>query len=341
MSRRVGPPPSAADPFAAATDRFRDDLTSLHLDDDAPLLLAVSGGADSMAMLALAHAAALPGGIAVATVDHRLRADAAAEAGLVADYSATLGVPHVTLTPADRIAGASIQAQARAARYALLADHARHIGAAAIATAHHVDDQAETFLMRAGRGSGLSGLGGVRTTTEINDSRIVRPLLDWRRAELRAIVRGRDIPFVDDPSNRDPAHDRTRYRQLLDANEWLGPAQIARSAMALAEADANIRAMVDWAWRTRTISTGSLVDIDIDGLPRELLRRLARRGVATVRDRAGIAEPAFGEATNVEPLLDALADGRRASQSGVTVAAQGTRHGMRWRFRPAPPRRGH
>jgi len=77
MSRRVGPPPSAIDPFVAAVTRFRDDLIQLLPGTDAPLLLAVSGGADSMAMLALAHAAALPGGIAAATVDHRLRAEAA------------------------------------------------------------------------------------------------------------------------------------------------------------------------------------------------------------------------------------------------------------------------
>ena len=342
MSRRAGPPPTASDPFAAAAARFRDDLTALvrtssRPDATAPVLLAVSGGADSMAMLTLAAAASLPGVIAVATVDHRLRASAADEAAMVAAHCAAIGVAHTTLSPPAAITGASIQAQARTARYALLADHARVIGAAAIATAHHVDDQAETFLMRAARGSGLSGLAGVRARTVIDGVAIVRPLLDWRRAELRAIVRWRQVPFVDDPSNRDPAHDRTRFRQLLDAHEWLGAPHLARSAAALAEADADARAIVDWLWTTRATITTTGVDLDVTGLPREPLRRLARRGVATVRAGAAIDTPGFSDSTNVEPLLDAVIAGRRASQSGVSVTPQA----HRWRFRLAPPRRGH
>jgi tRNA(Ile)-lysidine synthase len=336
MSRRAGPPPAASDPIVAAARRFHDDLTTLTGPHAGPVLAAVSGGADSMAMLTLASLADLPGGVAAATVDHRLRTEAAAEAALVADYAARIGVPHATLTPREAIAGASIQAQARVARYALLADHARRIGAVAIMTAHHVDDQAETFLMRAARGSGLAGLAGVRATTVIAGMRVVRPVLDWRRAELRAIVRRRDVPFVDDPSNRDPTYDRTRVRRLLDAHEWLGPAQIARSAAALADADADARAIVDWLWATRAVRTPAGVDLDTDGLPRELLRRLVRRGVSTVRAEAIVEEADFTEATNVEPLLDALARGSRATQSGVSV----TPHERRWRFRPAPPRKG-
>lgn len=140
--------------------RFAGDLTLLHdlHADAAPLLLAVSGGPDSMAMLTLA-VAAFPGRIAVATVDHGLRAEAADEVRMVADHCATLGVPHHGLRPGTPIAGASIQSQAREARYALLADHARTIGAAAILTAHHADDQAETFLMRAARGGAVGPVG--------------------------------------------------------------------------------------------------------------------------------------------------------------------------------------
>ena len=337
MSRRAGSPPSAADPLVAAAARFHGDLTRV-VGGEAPpsLLLAVSGGADSMAMLTLA-AAARPGAIAVATVDHRLRSDAAAEAAMVADHCATIGVPHATLAPTAAIAGASLQAQARRVRYALLADHARAIGAIAIATAHHVDDQAETFLMRAGRGSGLAGLAGVRARTVIEGVAIVRPLLDWRRAELRAIVRRHEVPFVDDPANADPAHDRTRFRHLLDANEWLGAAQIARSAAALADADADTRAMVDWLWTARARVAGMVVDVEVAELPRELLRRLARRAIGAVRAAAGIEVPAWSDAANIEPLLDSLAAGKRATQAGVLAAPRG----VGWRFRPAPARRGH
>ena len=138
MSRRAVPPPSASDPLAADAARFTGDLIrTLGHAPRAPVLLAVSGGPDSMAMLALA-AAALPGGIAAATVDHRLRPAAAVEAESVAAHCAAIGVPHAVLAPDTPIAGPSLQAQARRARYALLAREARRIGAEGIATAHHV-----------------------------------------------------------------------------------------------------------------------------------------------------------------------------------------------------------
>jgi len=297
------------------------------------LLLAVSGGPDSMALLTLAAAAGLKA--SVATVDHRLRPAAAAEAATVAAHCATLGLPHATLAPADPPAGASIQARAREIRYRLLADHARHVGAAAIATAHHADDQAETFLMRAARGSGVAGLAGVRARATIDGAAVVRPLLDWRRAELRAIVRRAGVPFVDDPANADPAHDRTRFRQLLNTNEWLDPPGIARAAAAVAEADADLHAVADWLWSERARVDADEVLVRAGDLPRTLGRRLAQRAIATVRGAAGIERPDWSAATAIEPLLAALADGRRATQAGVVA----TPRGGTWRFRPAPPRR--
>ncbi len=335
MSRRAVPPPSASEPIVAEAERFHHDLIrALGHEPRAAVVFAVSGGPDSMAMLSLA-VAAFPGRVRAATVDHRLRAEAAAEAVMVAEHCAAIGVPHATLIPAEPIAGASIQAAARHARYALLTAHARDIGAEALATAHHVDDQAETFLMRAARGSGIAGLGGVRVSTVIDGVTVLRPLLEWRRAELRAIVRRLEVPFVDDPSNSDPAHDRTRFRRLLDANEWLGPPQLARSAAALAEADGDVRAIVEWLWSSRVKATGQTVRIDVDGLPRELTRRLARRAIGQVIATAGIAAPKWNDAANIEALLDALAAGKRATQAGVVVSPQGAE----WRFRPAPARR--
>jgi tRNA(Ile)-lysidine synthase len=316
--------------------RFTADLTILHdpSTDPAPILLAVSGGPDSMAMLTLA-AGAFPGRIAVATVDHGLRPEAADEARMVAAHCATLDVPHHILRPDSAIAGASIQAQARERRYALLAACAGAIGAPVILTAHHADDQAETFLMRAARGAGLAGLSGVRARTVIAGATILRPLLDWRRAELRRIVRRAEAPFVDDPANSDPRHDRTRFRQLLDGHEWLGVAQMARAAAQLAEADADLRATVDWLWRERAQIDGDNVRIGAADLPRELGRRLARRAIGEVRAAAAIEAPTWSEAANIEKLLDALHDGRRATQAGVIASV---RSGI-WRFRPEPPRR--
>jgi tRNA(Ile)-lysidine synthase len=300
----------------------------------APLLVAVSGGPDSMAMLTLA-VAALPGSVRAATVDHRLRPEGADEALAVARHCARIGVPHTTRVPAAPITGASLQARAREARYALLAEEARGSGAAAIATAHHADDAAETFLMRAARGSGLAGLAGVRPRTRVAGATIVRPLLDWRRAELRAVVRRAGVPFIDDPSNRDERHDRTRFRRLLEANEWLDPQHLAQSAGALAAADAEMRALADWAWDAHAAIDGTAVRIDATPLPRELRRRLARRAIAAVREAGAIAAPPWNESANVEPLLDALAAGRRSTQAGVVV----TPTAGRWRFAPAPLRK--
>ena len=313
--------------------RFLADLTRIARGTPKPLLLAISGGPDSMAMLALA-VAALPGDIAAATVDHGLRSEAANEARTVASQCAKFGISHATLTGATP-SGASLQAHARHLRYALLADHARIIGAAAIATAHHADDQAETFLMRAARGVGLSGLAGIRACVEIEGATILRPLLDWRRAELRAVAARTGMPFVDDPANTDDRHDRTRFRALIEAEDWLDAPRLARSAAALAEADMDIRAIAEWLWAERAMTSEGDVTFAVDDLPRGLLRLLARRAVTVVRAEAGITEPPWSEAANVEPMLDAVAAGRNATQAGVLAG----RRGGVWRFRAAPARR--
>lgn len=320
-------------PMTEEGRRFAADYARLASDIAVPLL-AVSGGPDSMAMLTLAHEA-LRGGFTVASVDHRLRAEGATESAMVAAHCAALGVPHATLSPVTPIAGASIQAQARVTRYALLADHARVTGAGAILTAHHADDQAETFLMRAARGSGLAGLAGVRARTDVSGAVVIRPLLDWRRAELRAIVRRAEVPFFDDPSNQDDRHDRTRFRRLLGANEWLGTPNLARAAAALADTDSDVRAMVEWIWTERARESGGEVRLSVGNVPRELLRRLVRRAIGVVRTEAGIVAPDWTDGANVEKLLDALIAGKRATQAGVVVSVRGDV----WRFREAPPRR--
>ncbi len=186
-----------------------------------------------MVMLTLA-AAAFPDRTIAATVDHGLRVEAADEAAMVAAWCATLGVPHRTLHPPAPITGSSIQMRAREARYLQLARWAVDAGAPILLTAHHADDQAETFLMRAARGSGVAGLAGIRPRQELplawpTDPRLatgapaegeatyilLRPLLAWRRHELRAIALEGAVPFVDEPSNADERHDRTRFRHFL------------------------------------------------------------------------------------------------------------------------------
>jgi tRNA(Ile)-lysidine synthase len=340
--------------------RFADDMAAAlgrPFSADDRVALAVSGGPDSMAMLALA-AAAWPGRAIAATVDHQLRPDSAAEAAMVADYCHTISVPHATLRPDHPIERSNVQAGARTARYRLLEHWAVAHGARVLATAHHIDDQAETFLMRAARGSGVAGLAGIRARQRVEVQLratgasmvfdaypldIVRPLLTWRRAELRALAQAQAVPFVDDPSNVDDRYDRTRMRALLAANPLLDPAQLARSADYVAEADAAIRAMEDWLWQDRRrVATGvddpaDRVWLDMTGLPRELKRRLSRAAIDGVRTLCGITRPAFSDATNIEPLLDALEAGRSATQAGIMVEPKRAI----WRFSQAPARRSH
>jgi len=331
----------AAAPDAAACTRFADDLTAAlgHAPAaDTRLALAVSGGPDSMAMLALA-ATAFPGRVVAATVDHRLRPDSADEARMVADACASLAVPHAVLRPDAPIAAANLHANARMVRYRLLEDWAAAAGATLLLTAHHADDQAETFLMRAARGSGVAGLGGIRATQPgIADARvtIVRPLLGWRRAELRAIAEASGLGFADDPSNSDPRFDRSRFRAIMAAHPELDVANLARAATHAAEADRELRDVQQWLWQTRRVDgDDDQCWIDMAGLPRELRRRLARAAIAEVRTQCGIARPEFSPASNVEALLDALGQGKSATQAGVMAVPK---DGI-WRFSAAPPRR--
>ncbi|HSI19184.1 MAG TPA: tRNA lysidine(34) synthetase TilS [Sphingomonas sp.] len=323
----------------AAVERFREDLAAAAGRPFAPddlLALAVSGGADSMAMLALGHSA-FPGRVIVATVDHGLRAAAADEAAMVASWCAAAGVPHATLA-ADRAIGPSdIQAGARAMRYDLLEAWATGAGATVLATAHHADDQAETFLMRAARGSGPAGLAGIRAHRTLGGIGLVRPLLGWRRAALRALVEASGIPFVDDPSNVDERFERVRVRQLLAAEPWLDPLQLAGAAAHAAEADGALADLAERLWHDHATIEGSAVRVVLPDVPRELRRRVARRAIDQVRNAAAIDRPVFDMASNIESLLDALERGKSATQGGVLVAVK---RGI-WHFKPAPPRRSH
>ena len=217
-------------PDAALVERFAAHLDAL-VEPGAPLGVAVSGGPDSLALLMLA-AAARAGRVSAATVDHRLRPGSNAEAEVVAAVCARLAVPHDTLRldwpePPD----SNIQARARDARYAALAGWAADRGLAAVATAHHADDQAETLLMRLARGSGVGGLAGVQPRRPLGHGRLlVRPLLGWRRSDLAGIAAAAGLVPVDDPANRDARFDRTRARDLLAATDWLHASRLGAAA---------------------------------------------------------------------------------------------------------------
>ncbi len=185
------------------------------------LLLAVSGGSDSMALMRLA--AALPAGkaeILVATVDHGLRAGSHEDARFVEKSAQALGLATLTARWVGDKPATGVQAAARAARYRLLAQSAAQWRGEAIMTAHTADDQAETVLMRMARRSSARGLAGMARETLIADGagapqRLLRPLLGWRRAALRAFLARDGTAFINDPGNDDPRFERVRVRARL------------------------------------------------------------------------------------------------------------------------------
>ena len=313
---------------ADAAQRFATDLAALG-DFPGPLGIAVSGGADSMALLLLARTA-LGERIRAATVDHRLRPEAADEAAAVAVTCAQIGVAHDTLSVTwDAEPTSNVQARARAARYGVLGEWAREQGLSAVLTAHHADDQAETLLMRLARGSGVAGLAGARGVARIGALTVLRPLLGWRRDELRAIVDQEGIEPADDPSNRDPRFDRVRMREMLSAATWADPLRLAASASHLAAAEEALCFVTDQLAHERLSVTSDGYDIDASQLPRELQRRLLVRALSDAGER-DLRGP------EVERLLDALLDGNTATLGSSRLSG-----GTPWRLRPCPPHREH
>ncbi len=314
---------SAADP--ELTTRFAADLAALWA-GDGRLGLAVSGGPDSLALLLLALAA-LPDRIEAATVDHGLRAEAAEEAAMVATICTKLGVRHRVLPV--QVEPGNVQAEARAARYAALAGWMDERGLAALATAHHADDQAETLLARLNRGSGVAGLAGVRARGHVPGTALplLRPLLGWRRGELGAVVDAAGIAAARDPSNHDDRFDRVRLRKALAGADWIDVPMLAASAAHLADADQAL----DWAAQREW---SECVERSAMGLtyrpkaPRAVAMRVLAR-IVTELD----GEPPRGSA--VARLFDTLLVRQPRSIGGLVARAMPDG----WHFARAPRRR--
>lgn len=187
---------------------------------------AVSGGPDSMALLYLLSRWAEPRGIRVKafTVDHGLRAESADEARGVAHWATSLpNIDHEILHWTGDKPDSRILEEARAARYALLAGAMARHGAHYLFVAHHQDDQAETFLIRLAKGSGLDGLSGMRALQALDEDKwIARPLLDVPKADLVAMCDASNIPYVRDPTNENQRYLRPRLRAAQDILEEEG-----------------------------------------------------------------------------------------------------------------------
>jgi tRNA(Ile)-lysidine synthase len=320
-------------PDAALIARFRTDLDAL-IPPGSRLGLAVSGGPDSLALLLLA-AAARPGEVEAATVDHGLRAESRSEADMVATLCEQLGVPHSTVAIEWDIPPTSaIQEQARILRYGALAGWSRDLGLGAILTGHHLDDQAETMVMRLNRGSGVRGLAGMRRSAPLPgdpEQLLLRPLLGWRRGELEDICATAGVPPAIDPSNEDDNYERVRVRRGLAAAEWLDREGIARSASHCAEADEAIEwaAAIEWD-RSATAREGEIV-YRPSGAPAEIVRRIVARAV----NELGIeGDPADLKGRELDRLIAELQAGNTATLRGVRCAG-----GPEWRFTRAAKRR--
>jgi tRNA(Ile)-lysidine synthase len=255
--------------------------------------LAVSGGPDSLALMLLYDGwrkgeSEAPEAI-VYSVDHGLRPEAAAEVGYVIAQAEALGLRARALRWAGDKPRTGIQAGAREARYALIAGAMAADGTEALLTAHHLEDQAETILMRLGHGSGLEGLTGMRPTVEIAGLTIIRPLLGVSRAALGDIVAGAGLHPVADPSNADAAYERVRWRRILPELAGLGltPERLALFARRAAEADEALAGTAAQAFaRLVDVLPGGGLSIERADLVRQY-RGIGVRLVGMMLDRTG------------------------------------------------------
>ncbi len=285
------------------------------------LILAVSGGPDSTALLVLAARWAkrlkrAPKLIAV-TIDHGLRREAAREAAAVKSLARSLGVTHRTLRWRGKKPTSGLPEAARMARYRLLAQAAANAACTHILTAHTLDDQAETVLFRLARGSGLIGLAGMAPASPLPDSLslrgegamfLVRPLLHIPKTRLIATLKAARVPYSEDLSNRDPRFTRARLRSLMPAlaREGLDARGLARLAARMRRAESTVEfavavardALAPGPWRSGdpvVFETARFAD-----LPAEVALRLLGRAIAHVGDEGPV------ELAKLEALYEAL-----------------------------------
>ena len=318
-------------PGPALVERFSADIDAL-IAPGARIGVAVSGGPDSLALLLLV-ASARSGRIEAASVDHALRKGSRAEAEAVASVCAALGVPHAILTAEwGEKPTTAIQERAREERYRLLAEWTKDRGLDAVATAHHLDDQAETLLMRLARGAGVRGLAGMRAAAVVPDSDVplLRPLLSWRRAELELIVVAAGLTPACDPSNEDEQYERVRVRRALAEADWLDPPALAASAAHLGEAETALEWAVQQEWARAVTERRAELLYRLTDAPAEIRRRIVSRAVTSL---ATEGEGADLRGRELDRLLKELDAGRTATLRGVLC-----RGGETWRFVPAPVR---
>ena len=295
------------------------------LGDHARVVLAVSGGSDSLALMHMAARwaanAPRPPALVVMTVDHGLRPSSDAEAAFVARQADLLGLDHEILSWSGPKPKSGLQEAARAARYTLLTEAARRRGASAIVTAHTADDQAETMLMRLARGSGLDGLAGIPAQTNWAGITILRPLLGERRGRLRAMLRASAMRWVNDPGNVDVRFERVRIRLVMRALAPLGidAARLALSAERLSRAREALNAQTGHVLarqvRLSEVGAAQMPRAILQETPAEIGLRVLGAVISAVGGREGAPRLAKLEAL----LSELLAHGRPGERVKLTL----------------------
>jgi tRNA(Ile)-lysidine synthase len=322
------------------------------------IVLAVSGGPDSIALMWLAarwrRALARGPRLVAVTVDHGLRAEAGREAREVKRLARQLDIPHRTMRWTGVKPKTGLPAAARAARYRLLAQAARENGAVHVLTAHTRDDQAETLLMRLLRGSGIAGLLAMARFSVREGVWLSRPFLEVSKSQLVATVKKAKLDYADDPTNRDTRFTRPRIRRVMPilAAEGGDARSLARLASRLARANAAIEVLLDGAERYLALrdrgpsnpeSGANATSYDAKvfaAMPEEIRLRLLLRAI----DRWGHEGPAeLGKAETLLAALDrAVAEEGRARRPNLKLTLAGALVGLksgRISIAPAPPRR--
>jgi tRNA(Ile)-lysidine synthase len=271
---------------------------------------ATSGGPDSLALAMLADRwARARGGVAWAvTVDHGLRPESGAEARRVGTWLGARGIPHAILTWEGQKPAAGFQAAAREARYRLLGDWCRAQGCLHLLTAHHREDQAETFLIRRRAKSGPDGLAAMAAVREAAGYRLVRPLLAVPRARLRAFLVAEGQAWIDDPSNRNPAFERVRVRGDPPANDEVF-ARIAGYAAARVERERALDRLIARHVMLDPAGFAMLEPAPILAAPDDLAERLLSRVATTVG--GGIYPPRRERVARLRDGLAAVPDRAR------------------------------
>jgi tRNA(Ile)-lysidine synthase len=322
------------------------------LEHFSPLVLAVSGGPDSTALMTLAARwrgrATSPRLIAV-TIDHGLRKESKREAKVVEKLAQKLGIEHRTLAWTGRKPTTGLQEAARLARYRLLAKVANEVDAKYVLTAHTLDDQAETVLFRMARGSGVSGLAGMYPSwgmpvEEGIGIELVRPLLTVPKSRLIATLKAARIRYADDPSNRDPRFTRSRLRELMPllAREGLTAARLALLADRVQRVEETLLELMAHT-NSRVVAVGRSTDdnpvtILHTNVFSELPHEIAIRVLGWTIRKAGSSPVELGKLEVFFKAMDrALDDGmpfRRTLAGALVTLARD-----KITIEPAPPRR--